>query len=73
MSQMLRKRSVVIGGHATSYSVEDAFHRELVRLARARGLSLASLVTRNDADRAAEQNLSSAIRLHVLEAVKAGE
>lgn len=65
---MLRKRSITINGHATSYSIEDAFHAELARLARASGISLAALVARLDAERPDGQNLSSAIRLHVLKA-----
>lgn len=65
---MLRKRSITINGHATSYSIEDEFHSELVRLARLEGMSLAALVARLDAERPDTQNLSSAIRLHVLKA-----
>ncbi len=65
---MLRKRSITINGHATSYSIEDAFHSELVRLAKVDGVSLAALVARLDSERKDGQNLSSAIRLHVLNA-----
>lgn len=67
---MLKKRSITIRGHRTSFSVEDAFHEELLRLADTQGKSLAWLVTRIDAARPQDQNLSSALRVHVLEALK---
>lgn len=66
----LRKRSVTIGGHRTSYSIEDAFQDELVGIAAARRVSVASLVAEIDASRQPGVNLSSALRLHVLEALK---
>lgn len=67
----VRKRSVTIGGHRTSYSVEDAFHDELVWIAAERRISLAALVAEIDAGRQTDANLSSALRLHVLEHLKA--
>lgn len=66
------KHSVSIGGHRTSYSVEAEFQTELLAIARARGESLATLVAKIDAARLSGENLSSAIRLHVLRALKAG-
>ncbi len=73
----MRKRSVTIDGHRTSVSLEDAFWIELAALAHARGLSLNSLIAEIDHARAAAEgggggspNLSSALRLHVLEALK---
>jgi predicted DNA-binding ribbon-helix-helix protein len=68
---IVRKRSVTIGGHRTSYSVEDAFHDELARIAAERRISLAALVAEIDAARQPDANLSSALRLHVLEHLKA--
>lgn len=62
------KYSVSIRGHRTSFSLEKLFHEELCRLAKRRGWPLARLIARIDADRAPGQNLSSAIRLHVLAA-----
>lgn len=62
------KRSVLLAGHRTSVSLEGPFWEELCRLADARGLSLNQLVTEIDASRAG--NLSSALRLFVLEEVK---
>jgi len=70
----MRKRSVTIDGHRTSISLEDAFWKELAVLAAARNLSLNALVAEVDHARvpAAEppQNLSSALRLYVLEALR---
>ena len=68
----MRKRSVTIDGHRTSVSLEDAFWTELAALAQARGQSLNTLIAEIDHARAAEgsTNLSSALRLHVLEALK---
>lgn len=61
----LRKHSVVVAGHRTSVSVEDAFWRALGRIARARRTSINGLIT--DIDRGRDTNLSSAVRVFVLE------
>ncbi len=60
------KRSLVIAGHRTSISLEDAFWRGLKTLAERRSQSINALVTEIDAARG-QANLSSAIRLFVLE------
>ena len=65
------KRSVAIAGHRTSVSLEAPFWAELHEIARQRGRSAQALVAEIDAGRAAGQNLSSAIRVFVLAAVKA--
>jgi predicted DNA-binding ribbon-helix-helix protein len=65
------KRSLVIAGHRTSISLEDAFWRRLRRIAAERGLSLNRLAAMVDASRGVA-NLSSAIRVFVLEAEGAG-
>ena len=65
------KRSLVIAGHQTSVSLEDAFWRRLRRIAAERGLSLNHLAAMVDASRGGA-NLSSAIRVFVLEAECAG-
>ena len=65
MPQTLRKRSVVIAGHRTSVSLEDAFWRPLREIAAQRGVSLNALVA--EIDDARTGNLSSAIRIHVLD------
>jgi predicted DNA-binding ribbon-helix-helix protein len=64
------KRSLVIAGHRTSVSLEDAFWRRLGTIAAERGLSLNSLAAMIDASRDGA-NLSSAIRVFVLEAESA--
>jgi predicted DNA-binding ribbon-helix-helix protein len=61
------KRSLVIAGHRTSVSLEDAFWRRLRRIAAEAGLSLNRLAAMIDAQRGGA-NLSSAIRVFVLEA-----
>ena len=60
------KRSVVVAGHKTSISLEDAFWSALKEIASARGLSPAEMVAAIDAGRR-EGNLSSAIRVFVLD------
>ena len=65
---MLRKHSVMITGHATSVTLETAFWDELRGIAEARGQSLNHLVAEIDFGRAG--NLSSAIRVFVLEELK---
>ena len=52
----MRKRSVTIGGHQTSITLEDAFWTELSVLAEARGLSLNALVAEVDHARTAPGN-----------------
>jgi predicted DNA-binding ribbon-helix-helix protein len=66
----MRKRSITIRGHQTSITLEDAFWDELSALANARKLSLSALVAEIDKARGGPGNLSSALRLHVLEALR---
>ena len=65
-STRIAKHSLVIAGHRTSISLEDAFWKGLKTIAAADQRSLASLVAQIDATRG-EANLSSAIRVFVLE------
>jgi predicted DNA-binding ribbon-helix-helix protein len=65
MKSAIAKRSVVIAGHKTSISLEDAFWECLRRIANDRGQTLSALVGSIDDDRQ-RGNLSSAIRLFVL-------
>jgi predicted DNA-binding ribbon-helix-helix protein len=69
-SPEMRKRSVTIGGHRTSISLEDAFWAELAQIAEGRGLSLNGLISEIDQARRAPGNLSSALRLHVLDTLR---
>ncbi|WP_024588673.1 ribbon-helix-helix domain-containing protein [Aliihoeflea sp. 2WW] len=64
------KRSMSIRGHRTSISLEDAFFEELNRLADEKSMSLAALVAQVDATRDRRTNLSSALRLFVLDELK---
>ena len=64
-STLMRKHSLVIAGHGTSVSLEDAFWLALKDIAARQGLALAALVAQIDAARG-PSNLSSAIRVFVL-------
>jgi predicted DNA-binding ribbon-helix-helix protein len=67
---LVQKRSVTIRGHRTSYSLEKPFFDDLQAIAAARKTTLASLVAEIDADRPREANLSSALRMFVLDWAK---
>ena len=71
MTSGITKRSVMIAGHRTSVSLEDPFWDALRGIAEARGLSVQALIGEIDAGRDG-QNLSSAIRVFVLAAVRDG-
>ena len=66
MKSPVVKRSIVIAGHKTSVSLEDAFWKSLKEIAGDRDITLSDLVASIDTDRHAG-NLSSAIRLFVLD------
>jgi predicted DNA-binding ribbon-helix-helix protein len=67
----MRKRSITIDGHRTSISLEDAFWQELGAIAEARRLSINALVTEIDQGQGGRtKNLSSALRLYVLDALR---
>jgi predicted DNA-binding ribbon-helix-helix protein len=59
------KRSIIIAGHKTSVSIEDAFWDSLKEIAIERSMTLGALVAAIDGNRK-HANLSSAIRLFVL-------
>ena len=67
----LVKHSVRIAGHATSVSLEPAFWQALCDIAARRGIPVNALLTEIDAARGG--NLSSAVRLFVLECCRRGE
>ncbi|SOC40222.1 ribbon-helix-helix protein [Rhizobium subbaraonis] len=67
---MIRKHSATLHGHRTSFSLEEPFWQELKTIAAGRGIALATLLTEIDDARPPESNLSSALRVHVLEALK---
>ena len=66
MKSSVIKRSIVVAGHKTSVSLEDAFWRGLKEIAGGRNVTLSDLVAAIDAARQ-HGNLSSAIRLFVLD------
>ena len=66
MKSPVVKRSIVITGHKTSVSLEDAFWTGLKDIATSRNMTLSELVASIDGDRR-QGNLSSAIRLFVLD------
>jgi len=66
MTSPIVKRSIVIAGHKTSVSLEDAFWQSLKQIANERDITLSDLVARIDTGRH-HGNLSSAIRLFVLD------
>ncbi len=67
---MIRKRSITLHGHRTSFSIEDDFLAELQQIAVDRAISLAALIAEVDENRPAGANLSSALRLYVLNHLK---
>jgi predicted DNA-binding ribbon-helix-helix protein len=70
MKSPVVKRSIVIAGHKTSVSLEDAFWKGLKEIAMGRGLTLSEMVAAIDSERA-QGNLSSALRLFVLDHFRA--
>jgi predicted DNA-binding ribbon-helix-helix protein len=66
MKSPVVKRSIVVAGHKTSVSLEDAFWNSLKEIAGDRKKTLSDLVASIDTDRR-QGNLSSAIRLFVLD------
>lgn len=68
MSEELKKRSVDIDGHRTSVSIEAPFWDALREIANRKQVSVNQLIAQIDKDRAG--NLSSAIRVYVLRALK---
>src|SRR4029078_12691586 len=66
MKSPVVKRSIVVAGHKTSVSLEDAFWRSLKEIADDRDITLSDLVSSIDTDRQ-HGNLSSAIPLFGLD------
>jgi predicted DNA-binding ribbon-helix-helix protein len=67
MTARILKRSLSIAGHRTSISLEEAFWSALKEAAARRELSIAAVVAQIDGTRAPEANLSSAIRVFLLQ------
>jgi len=69
MKSPVVKRSIIIDGHKTSISLEDAFWSDLREIAHSQQATPSKLVTQIDQSRQ-QGNLSSAIRLYVLEHIR---
>lgn len=69
-AEIMHKHSVVLSGHRTSVSLESIFWNALRQIADSRGQSVNRLVETIDSNRTT--NLSSAIRVYVLQNYQAG-
>ena len=69
MKSSVVKRSIVVGGHKTSVSLEESFWSGMKEISGARRMTLSQLVSEIDANRT-QSNLSSAIRQFVLDHFK---
>ena len=69
MKSPVVKRSIVIGGHRTGISLEDAFWSELKEIAHSQRATVSELVRQID-DTRQRGNLSSAIRVYVLKHIR---
>jgi predicted DNA-binding ribbon-helix-helix protein len=69
MKSTILKRSINIDGHRTSVSLEDAFWSDLKEIAHSQHSTLSKLIAQIDETRE-QANLSSAIRLYVLEHIR---
>ncbi|MES5099672.1 ribbon-helix-helix domain-containing protein [Agrobacterium sp. BA1120] len=67
---MIRKHSTTLHGHRTSISLEDAFWDELRIIAEKRKMSFAALLAEIDDARPEGSNLSSSLRVYVLNWLK---
>ena len=66
MKSPVVKRSIVVAGHKTSVSLEEAFWNGMKEISGLRNMTLSELVGEIDSNRQ-QGNLSSAIRLFVLD------
>jgi len=64
----MKKHSVMIFGHATSFSLEDEFWEELQRIVQKEKCPLCTLIAEVDKNRTT--NLSSALRVFILKKLK---
>ena len=69
MKSLVVKRSVVVAGHKTSVSLEDAFWKGLKEIAGDRDMTLSELIGTIDSERE-NGNLSSTLRLFVLDSYR---
>jgi predicted DNA-binding ribbon-helix-helix protein len=69
VKSVIVKRSVIVGGHKTSVSLEEPFWNQVRAIADGQEVTVSDLVRRIDEDRE-DTNLSSAIRVFVLHHVR---
>jgi predicted DNA-binding ribbon-helix-helix protein len=69
MKSSIQRHSIIIDGHKTTVSLENAFWRDLKEIAHAQEATLSELVAKIDQTRE-QGSLSSAIRLYVLEHIR---
>ncbi len=69
-TNLIRKHSTTLHGHRTSISLEDAFWDELRIIAEKRKMSFAALLAEIDDARPEGSNLSSSLRVYVLNWLK---
>ena len=62
----MKKISVSLSGHQTSISLEHEFIDALQKIADARHISVAAIISQIDETRPANSNLSSAVRVWIL-------
>jgi predicted DNA-binding ribbon-helix-helix protein len=67
---LIRKHSATLHGHRTSFSLEEPFWQELKTISESRQIALAQLIAEIDDGRSAGSNLSSALRVYVLNWIK---
>jgi predicted DNA-binding ribbon-helix-helix protein len=66
MKPVVVKRTVIVAGQKTSVSLEHAFWRGLREIAAWQDMSLSDLIASIDTDGQDEEDVSSVIRLYVL-------
>jgi predicted DNA-binding ribbon-helix-helix protein len=69
MKSTVNKHSIIVDGHKTGVCLEDAFWSCLKEIAQTQGMSVSQTVTEIEKSRQ-RGNLSSAIRLFVLDRVR---
>lgn len=61
-----QKRSLTLHGHRTSVSLEDAFWKAFLLIAKSEGETINGLAAKIDDQRGTDMGLASAMRLYVL-------
>ena len=69
MKSLIIKRSIVVNGYKTSVSLEDAFWNGLKEIAHSQHITVSNIIGKINASRL-HGNLSSAIRLFVLDGIR---